>query len=61
MPSNGFNGYHTTTINGQGEPTSKDVIAVASEIGLPINQTKEIIEQVTDVCQKNKMAKFNLK
>ncbi len=61
LPSSGFNGYHTTTINGQGEPTSKDVIAVATEIGLPINQAKGIIEQVTDVCQKNKMAKFSLK
>lgn len=61
LPSSGFNGYHTTTINGQGEPTLKDVTAVATEIGLSANQAKEIIEQVTNICQKNKMSKFSLK
>jgi len=61
LPSSGFNGYHTTTINGQGEPTLKDVTAIATEIGLSANQAKEIIEQVANVCHNNKMAKFNLK
>ena len=61
LPSSGFNGYHTTTINGQGEPALKDVIAIATGIGLSANQAKEIIEQVANVCRKNKMAKFNLR
>ncbi|MEG1498933.1 HipA domain-containing protein, partial [Chryseobacterium sp.] len=61
LPSSGFNGYHTPTINGQGEPTLKDVTAIASEIGLAANQAKEIIEQVRDICHQNKMAKFNLR
>ena len=56
-----INGYHTTTINGQGEPTLKDVTTVATEIGLSGTQAKEIIEQITEICQKNKMAKFNIK
>ena len=61
LPSSGFNGYHTTTINEQGEPTLKDVTAIAAEIGLSLNQAKEIIEQVDDLCYENRMAKFNLK
>ena len=33
LPSSGFNGYHTTTINGKGEPELSDIITVASEVG----------------------------
>ena len=34
LPSSGFNGYHTTTINGKGEPELSDIITVASEVGI---------------------------
>ncbi len=61
LPSSGFNGYHTTTINGQGEPTKKDVMTLAKEIGIQVNQATQIIEQVEDICHQKNMAKFSLK
>ncbi len=61
LPSTGFNGYHTTTINGQGEPTKKDVIILAKEIGLQTNQATQIIQQIEDIYHQKRMAKFDLK
>lgn len=60
LPSSGFNGYHTTTINGKGEPTLADVIAVATEVGLSKQSATQIIEELTDKCATRKMAKFKL-
>lgn len=60
LPSSGFNGYHTTTINGKGEPTLADVIAVATEVGLSKQSATQIIEELTDKCATRKMVKFKL-
>jgi serine/threonine-protein kinase HipA len=46
LPSDGFNGYHTTTVNGSGEPSEKDMLAVADEVGLSRQRAMDIIEQV---------------
>lgn len=48
LPSSGFNGYHTTTINGKGEPTQSDILAVVAEVGLPKQRAKQIIEEIMD-------------
>ena len=61
LPSSGFNGYHTTTINGKGEPTLADVIFLANGIGLSKQYTNQIIEELTEKCTTEKMAKFRLK
>jgi len=61
LPSSGFNGYHTTTINGKGEPTLADIIAVAMEIGLPKQHVSQIIEELTEKCTMRKMAKFKIR
>ena len=61
LPSAGFNGYHTKTINGQGEPTKKDVMILAMEIGLQTNKATQIIQQIEDMCHQKRMAKFDLK
>lgn len=61
LPGSGFNGYHTTTINGKGEPTLTDIKAVATEIGLSRQQATQIIEELTDTCTAEKMEKFRLK
>lgn len=50
LPSIGFNGYHTTTINGQGEPTMKDVLAVAKEIGILESEADNIISELSKIC-----------
>jgi serine/threonine-protein kinase HipA len=53
LPSSGFNGYHTTTINGQGDPSLKDILIVATEAGLTKKRAETIIEQVRETCKKN--------
>ncbi len=61
LPSSGFNGYHTTTINGKGEPTLADIIAVATEVGLSKQHTTQVIEELTEKCAAKKMTKFIIK
>lgn len=46
LPSDGFNGFHTTTINNNGDPTVNDIIIVAERIGLNKQRSKQIIEEV---------------
>jgi serine/threonine-protein kinase HipA len=61
LPSSGFNGYHTTTINGKGEPTLADVLALAAEIGLSKQSANQIIEELKEKCNTKQMLKFRLK
>lgn len=61
LPSSGFNGYHTTTINGKGEPALADVIALAAEIGLSKQYANQAIEELTEKCILGKMIKFKLR
>ncbi len=52
LPSGGFNGFHTTTINGNGDPLPDDMNAVAYRVGMSKKETKQIIEEVRDVVEK---------
>lgn len=52
LPSTGFNGFHTTTINGQGDPKMKDILHVASEVCISEKIAKDIIGQVIETCRK---------
>lgn len=61
LPSNGFNGYHTTTINGKGEPTLADVIAAATEIGLSRQHANQIVGEINETCARKRMLKIELK
>lgn len=61
LPSSGFNGYHTTTINGKGEPTFSDIIAVASEVGITKQRATQITEEVSEKCMKARMSKITVK
>jgi serine/threonine-protein kinase HipA len=56
LPSDGFNGFHTTTVNGNGEPSAKDMLAVADETGLSLPKATNIIE-----CMKNEIENPTLK
>lgn len=49
LPSNGFNGFHTTTVNNTGEPTLEDLKIVANKIGLSKQRATAIIEEINDV------------
>jgi serine/threonine-protein kinase HipA len=61
LPGNGFNGYHTTTFNGKGEPTRADIFALATEVGLQKQRAENIFDEITTKCNERKMAKFNMR
>lgn len=44
--SEGFNGQHTTTINGNGLPDKEDLFNVAEQTGLPMKKARSIYEEV---------------
>lgn len=51
LPSNGFNGFHTTTVAGQGDPQYKDLMLVAESLKLNKLRTKEIYEMIEEKCK----------
>jgi len=61
LPSDGFNGYHTTTINGKGAPDIGDVTAVALEVGLSKHRACDIVDEIITKCNERKMLKYRLK
>lgn len=58
LPSAGFNGFHTTTINNQGNPALKDILQVGTEAGIPQKQAQQIVEEIVETCKKNGMGKY---
>lgn len=50
LPSRGFNGFHTTTVNGSGEPSDMDILAVAERIGLNLSRAKNMINEIRETC-----------
>lgn len=52
LPSKGFNGFHTTTINNNGEPTIDDIIHVALNTGLNKQLALEIIDEIESIVGK---------
>jgi serine/threonine-protein kinase HipA len=54
LPSDGINGYHTTTINDKIEPTHSDIIAVAIKAGLDKAQAESIFESIYSMIVKEK-------
>ena len=62
LPSRGFNGFHTTTIAGNGNPKYSDILIVADSVGLNKKRTKEIYELIRDISNENKlMSHFSFK
>jgi serine/threonine-protein kinase HipA len=60
LPSRGFGGYHTTTVNGNGDPARSDLLAVADKCGIPRRKAEEIIETVSKKCDEAGMSKVSL-
>lgn len=48
VKSNGFNGFHSTTVAGSGNPGRKEIIMVAEETGLPKKRASAIFEEVVE-------------
>lgn len=55
LPGSGFNGFHTTTVNNNGEPTTADIMAVAAKAGLTKQRTTEIIQEVETLVNENRI------
>jgi serine/threonine-protein kinase HipA len=55
LPGSGFNGFHTTTVNNNGEPTTTDMMAVAAKAGLNKQRTTEIILEVESLVNENRI------
>jgi serine/threonine-protein kinase HipA len=53
LPSNGMNGFHTTSINDNIEPTPDDLIAVAIKAGLNKKEALLIFEEIKDRIMRN--------
>ncbi len=51
LPSEGFNGNHTTTVNGKGRPALQDCLDVARLSSFPLNTARMIIDEVNSVVQ----------
>lgn len=51
LPSHGFNGFHTTTIAGQGDPKYSDIEKVAENLKLNRKRCREIYEMIKDKCR----------
>ena len=55
----GYNGEHTTSVNGTGRPTLKDFIAVGTKIKMNEQRCREIIEEVRLGCED--IARYHIK
>jgi len=49
LPSGGYNGYHTTLINGSGKPGVEEIFATAKKIGITEKRATVILEEVRRV------------
>ena len=49
LPSSGFNGFHTTTVNNSGAPTVEDMLAVAEKAGLNKQRAREVVEEIKSI------------
>lgn len=59
LPSEGFNGQHTTAINGKGNPEKSDIIAVGERVGFSKKQANKIFEEIREILEQNpKTQKF---
>lgn len=54
LPSSGFNGFHTTTVNNNGDPTTDDMMTVAQMVGLNRQRVISIVEMVRENVKSSK-------
>lgn len=55
LPSDGLNGYHTTSINDSIEPTKEDLIAVAVKSGLNSKEAEDIFVSMQSVIRTGEL------
>jgi serine/threonine-protein kinase HipA len=52
LPSDGFNGFHTCTINDKVQPAKEDLFDVAEKVGLQRNKAMTIFYEINEVIIK---------
>jgi serine/threonine-protein kinase HipA len=52
LPSDGMNGFHTTSINDSIEPTMEDLFAIAVKAGLNKKEAEKIVISMKSVINK---------
>ncbi len=52
VKSDGFNGFHSTTIAGSGKPTRQDIFKVAEQTGFPLKTAALIFDEVYEGCRE---------
>ena len=57
-PSYGFNGNHSTTIMGQGNPTKSNIMDVSKQAGIKEKTAREIFEEVYENCAEIRAVDF---
>lgn len=50
LPSDGINGFHTTSINDSIEPSKEDILAVAVKVGLNKKEAIEVFDRIKSYC-----------
>lgn len=49
LPSDGINGFRTTSINDRIEPSKEDILAVAAKVGLNKKEAMEVFEKMASI------------
>lgn len=49
LPSDGFNGYHTSSVNDQIQPTKEDLFILAEKVGLKRDKAIKIYNEINDL------------
>jgi serine/threonine-protein kinase HipA len=52
IKSHGFNGFHSTTIAGEGNPSKQDLFKVADQTGFPRKTAMHIFDEVHEGCRE---------
>jgi len=50
--SSGFNGQHTTTISGNGNPKKANIFEVTESVALPLKKANQIFDEVYEGCKE---------
>lgn len=53
LPSEGFNGNHTTTVNGSGKPSLSDCMEAAKAVAFPLKTADRVIREVKEALPKS--------
>lgn len=54
LPSDGINGFRTTSINDSIEPSKEDILAIAIKVGLNKKEVMEVFDRMQEIVRKHR-------